>query len=85
MKKYTINNRLARQDLEDSYNIRRLMSEAYCKTKSEAKQDFSKNVLKKINPNEDYNLSFNPILKIGFAFLMSVLVISAIVLFTLTL
>ena len=84
IKKYTINNKLARQDLEDNYNIRRLMSESFKKTKSDTKQDFSKNVIKQICPKEEYNLSFNPILKIGFAFIMSVLVISAIVLFSLT-
>lgn len=46
IKKYTINNKKARKELEDTYNIRRLMSESFNKTKMDARQDFSRNVIR---------------------------------------
>ena len=84
IKKFTINNKKARKELEDTYNIRRLMNESFNKSKLEAKKDFSKNVIKQLNPKEEYNLSFHPLLKIGFAFIMTVLIISAIIIFSFT-
>lgn len=85
MKKYTINNKQARKELEDTYNIRRLMSESFRKTKLDAKQDFARNVLRQLNPNEDYSFNFHPVLKLAAAFVMTVLVLSAIIVFSLTL
>lgn len=84
IKKITINNKKARKELEDTYNIRRLMNESFNKSKLEAKKDFSKNVIKQLNPKEEYNLSFHPLLKIGFAFIMTVLILSAIIIFSFT-
>ena len=84
IKKYTINNRKARKELEDTYNIRRLMSESFNKTKLDARQDFSKNVIRQLNPEEEYSLSFHPLIKIAIAFVMTVLVLSAIIIFSLT-
>ena len=85
IKKYTINNKQARKELEDTYNIRRLMNESFKKTKLEAKQDFARNVLRQLNPNEDYSFRFHPILKLAAAFVMTVLLLSALVVFSLTL
>lgn len=85
IKKFTINNKKARKELEDTYNIRKLMSDSFHKTKSEAKHDFSRNVLKQLNLNEEDSLAFNPVLKVGVAFVMTVLVLSAIIVFSLTL
>ena len=85
IKKYTINNKKARKDLEDTYSIRRLMSESFNKSKIEAKKDFTKNVIKQLTPQEEYNLSFHPVLKLAFAFILTVLVLSAIIVFSLTL
>lgn len=85
IKKYTINNKQARKDLEDTYHIRRLMSESFNKTKLDAKQDFSRNVLRQLNPNEDYSFSIHPVLKLAAAFVMTVLILSAIIVFSLTL
>jgi len=85
IKKYTINNKQARKELEETYNIRRLMSESFHKSRIDAKQDFSKNVIKKLDLNEEYNFSFHPVLKLAIAFVMTVLVLSAIILFSLTL
>lgn len=85
IKKFTINNKKARKELEDTYNIRRLMSESFSKTKSEARQDFSKNVIKQLDLNDEENLTFHPVLKVAIAFVITVLVLSAIIVFSLTL
>ena len=85
IKKITINNKQARKELEDTYNIRKLMGESFRKTKTDIKHDFSKNVMRQLDLNDDENLSFNPVLKVGFAFVMTVLVLSAIIIFSLTL
>ena len=70
---------------DDTYHIRRLMSESFNKTKLDAKQDFSRNVLRQLNPNEDYSFSIHPVLKLAAAFVMTVLILSAITVFSLTL
>lgn len=85
IKKIAISNKKARQILQDNYKIRKLMNESFNKTKFDTKQDFSKKVLKQLNPQEEYNLNFNPILKIGIGFVLSVLIISAIIIYSLTL
>ena len=85
VKKFTINNKKARKELEDSYYIRKLMSDSFRKTKSEIKPDFSKNILKKINPEEQNSLKFNPVIKVAFAFVITVLILSAIIIYILSL
>ncbi len=85
MKKFTINNKKARKELEDAYNIRRLMSESFKKTKSESKSDFSKSVLKKLDLLEQDAQIFNPVIKVAFAFVMCVILITAIVVYVLSL
>ncbi len=85
IKKYTINNKQARKELQDTYNIRRLMSESFNKTKLDAKHDFARNILKQLNPNEDYSFCFHPVIKLAAAFVMTALILSAIIVFSLTL
>ena len=85
IKKLAINNKQARKELEDTYNIRRLMSESFRKTKAEAKHDFSKNVMRQMDLNDEENLAFNPLIKVGMAFVLTVLVLAAIIVFSLTL
>lgn len=85
IRKYTISNKKARKDLEDSYNIRKLMRNSFRKTKSESKPDFSKNVMKHINSDDSNELGFNPLISVAFAFVMSVLLISSIIIFMLSL
>lgn len=85
IKKFTINNKDARKDLEDAYNIRKIINESYQKTKNDIKQDFSRNVIKQLELKDEYNLNFHPILKGIFAFIMTVLSLSAMVIFSLTL
>ena len=84
MKKYTITNKNARKDLEDVYKIRKLMRDSYKKSKMESKPDFLKSVIKQIDADIN-ELKFNPLIIISSAFLISVLIISAIVVYILSL
>lgn len=85
IKKFAINNKNARQDLEDVYNIRRIMNESFDKTRTDLKQDFSKDIVKQLDINGEHNLEFHPFLKFATAFVFTVLSLSAIVIFSLTL
>lgn len=85
IKKFTINNKKARKELENTYSIRKLMNDSFQKTKSESRQDFSKNVMKQLDMSSEANLGFHPLLKVAIAFVMTVLVLSAIIVFSLTL
>ncbi len=83
IKKFAINNKHARQELEDSYNIRKLMNDSFRKTRSEAKHDFSKSVLKQLDLEEEASLGIHPAIKIIIGFSMSVMILTVIVLFSL--
>lgn len=85
IKKFTINNKKARKELENTYSIRKLMNDSFHKTKSEFRQDFSKNVMKQLDLNNEANLNFHPVLKVAIAFVATVLILSAIIVFSLTL
>lgn len=85
IKKFTINNKKARKELEDTYNIRKLMNDSFHKTKSEFRQDFSRNVMRQLDLNNEANLNFHPVLKVAIAFVATVLILSAIIVFSLTL
>ena len=85
IKKYTINNREARKELEDTYSIKRLMNDAFKKTKSDIKQDFSRSVMKQLDLHDEQSLNIHPVLKVAIAFVMTVLVLSAIIIFLLML
>ena len=84
LKKYTINNKQARKELEDAYNIRRLMKNSFQTTKSQSKNDFSKKILKKLHPQNNMSFIFNPLIKMAWAFVMTVLTLSAIIIFSLS-
>ena len=85
IKKYTINNKRAKKDLEETYRIRKLMKDSFRKTKGETKPDFAKAIIKKVVPHEKTDYNFNPLISVGFAFVMSILLISAVVFYTLSL
>lgn len=70
IKKLTINNKKARKYLEDSYALRHIISNAFEKTKSEMRQDFSKKVLNSLDIN-GYDYTINPIIK-GFAIITAI-------------
>ncbi len=81
LKKYTINNKQAKKELENAYNIRRLMKNSFQTTKSQTKNDFSKKILNKLHPKQDTEFTFNPLIKMSWAFIMTVLILSAIIVF----
>ena len=85
IKKMTINNKKARQILQDNYNLRKLMNDSFNKTKANIKHDYSKKILKQLNKNDEYNLEFHPLLKVAIAFILTVLLMSAIIIFYLML
>ena len=84
IKKFTINNPQARKDLEENYNIRKLMNESFQKTKSDSRQDFSRSILKQLELEEEAALGIHPVIKIIIAFTLSVLVLTSLVLISLS-
>jgi len=84
LKKYTINNKNARKELEDAYNIRKLMNDSFNKTKNQAKNDFSKKIVKQIRENNTKSMNFNALIKVGAAFVMTTLTLSVIIIFCLS-
>ena len=84
MKKFTINNKTARRELEDAFHIRKLMKDSFRKSRMDSKPDFSKKVLKHLDIEDNSSLSFNPLIKVAFAFVVSVILITAFVLFILS-
>ena len=53
VKKYVISNPKAREDLESMYNLKKVLANAFQKTKQEAKEDYSKYILKRIDIQEE--------------------------------
>ena len=84
IKKFTINNKRARKDLEDSYSIRKLMNESFKKTETELRQDFSRNVLHQLELEDDANFGIHPAIKLLIGFTIIVLVLSSVVLISLS-
>lgn len=84
IKKFTINNKKARKELEDNYNIRKLMSNSFNKTKNDSKIDFSKSVLKQLELDDESVLGIHPAIKLLIFFTISVLVLTSFVLMTLS-
>ena len=84
IKKYAINNKKAREELENCYNLRKLMNDSLNKTKSDLKRDFTRSVLKQLELKEDDILGIHPAIKLFIGFTLSVLVVTVIVLFSFT-
>ena len=84
IKKFTINNTKARKELEENYNIRKLMNESYKKTKSDIRQDFTRNVLKQLELEEEATCGIHPVIKILIGFVFSVLILTSIALISLS-
>ena len=85
IRKYTIGNKKARKELEDTYKIRKILKDSFRKTKTESKPDFIKKVMKSTEFDDKTELEFNPLISVGFAFIMTVILISAIVIYMLSL
>ena len=84
IKKFTINNDRARKELEENYNIKKLMNDSFMKSKSDLRHDFSRSVLKQLELDEDNNLGIHPAIKLLIFFTFSVLVITSFVLMSLS-
>jgi len=67
VKKMTISNPAARQELETLYKFKRIMQSAYEKTKNSTKFDYSKNIVAKIQDANDYSTTYFYRLAIVFA------------------
>lgn len=83
IKKYTLANKRARKELEDSYNIRRLMSDSYKRTKAEAKQDYTRAILKRLELEEEAQAGFHPAINLLIIFTVTVILITTVVLISL--
>ncbi len=53
VKKYIISNPKARQELENMYNMKKLLHNSFEKAKNESKEDYSKFILKRIDIQEE--------------------------------
>lgn len=73
IRKFAIGNKKARKELEDTYHIRKLMKESFRKSKSDTKPDFIKKVVKNTDDGEKNDLGFNPLISVGFAFIIVVI------------
>lgn len=80
IKKFTINNENAKQELQDNYNIKKLLSDSFRKTQNEARHDFSRSVLRQLELEEEANLGIHPVIQILIGFTIVVLILTAIVL-----
>lgn len=63
LKKITINNKKARKELQENYNLRKLMNNSFLKTMSESKPDYSKSVIKQLELDEETALYLHPVIK----------------------
>ncbi len=76
IKKITISNPLARQDLEDMYSFKKLLHTSFEKTRNDTKEDFSKYVMSKIQ-TENQNKDKDPLFKITAIFCITITLIVA--------
>ena len=83
IKKFTIQNKQARKELKDNYNIRKLLSDSFRKTKNEVKADFTRSTLKQLQLEEENALNFHPAIRFLVVFTISVLILSTIILVSL--
>ena len=84
MKKFAINNKSARRDLENTYSLRRMMNESFKKSKTESKRDFSKHVLRQLELEDQVNLGVHPAIKLLIFFMVSVMTFTCLVLISLS-
>lgn len=81
VKKMTISNPKARQELEKLYKFQKALQGAYQKTKNEIKYDYSKNVLSKVEDGYDYTTNYFYKLATLFALLLIAIIAGFIYLY----
>lgn len=84
IKKLTITNKHARQSLEDSYNIRRLMNDSFKKAKSDSKRDYTKTILRQLELDDAARKNFHPAISLLIVFTVTVLVLTTLVVLSLS-
>lgn len=77
IKKIAISNPLARQDLENIYTFKKLLLSSFEKTKSDLKNDYSKNIICQLQNDNKQNRSLDPFLKLTAAFFIMITCIVA--------
>jgi len=82
IKKYVISNPLARKDLESMYSLKKTLHNSFEKARHDAKYDYSKFILKRIDIQEEVygQDSFIKVIAI-FVFLFAVFTIGAVIIF----
>ena len=66
--------------MQDCYNIRKLMNDSFKKTKNKVKQDYSKNIIKQIEFEEETILGIHPAIKLLILFTGVILVFTSFIL-----
>lgn len=84
VKKFTINNKKARKELEDNFNIRKLMNDSFKKCKTDAKRDFSKSIIKQLELEEEAISGIHPAVKLLITFMGIVFISTLLVLINLS-
>ncbi len=82
IKKYIISNPKARIELENMYNLKRILHNSFEKTKNDSKEDFSKYILSKIDIQQEVYKqdSFARVVAI-FVVLFAILTLTAVAIF----
>ncbi len=83
IKKIAISNPLARQDLENIYTFKKLLHDAFEKTKNEFKNDYSKSIINKLHEQMPEENKIDPFLKITTIFFIMISCIVAGVIYIL--
>lgn len=77
IKKITISNPLARQDLEDMYTFKKLLHSSFDKTRNDSKEDYCRYVLSRIQNPEEEKKETDPFFKIMAVFCIMIICIVA--------
>ena len=80
IKKIAISNPLARRDLEDMYSFKKLLHDSFEKTRNEARYDYSKLIINKLDSKLNRN-EYDPFYKllVSFGLLISLIVCAFLV------
>ena len=84
IKKFAINNKNARKDLENTYSLRKLMNESFRKSKNDSKRDFSKHVIRQLELEDEISLGIHPAIKLIIGFTFVVFILTTLVLISLS-
>ena len=81
IRKMTISNPNVRKELESLYKYQQVMQAAYTKTKTDAKINYSKGILKELNDDNDYTTTYFYKLAGIFVVLISAIIVGFIYLY----